>query len=363
MKGLLRIATAALAATTVLLAGCERPPMEPVQRGYRGTGMEVVYNPRTVEALQPANVAPATPDAASADGPKAGQVYQNVKVLGHLSVAEFTRHMAAITQWVSPKEGCNYCHNAANFADDGKYTKIVARRMIQMTQTVNADWKPHVGATGVTCYTCHRGNPVPANIWFTAEGQDKKSDFIGNLDGQNAPAKSVALASLPNDPFTTYLKKDTSIRVNGPTALPTGEGVSVKQAEHTFGLMMHFSKSLGVNCTYCHNTRAMGQWDGMPPTLGTAWHGIRMVRSLNNDYMEGLTDTFPAERKGPTGDVAKANCGTCHQGVYKPLNGAQMAKGFPELLAHAPPAAPAAPMDAASAPVADAAAAAPAPAK
>jgi photosynthetic reaction center cytochrome c subunit len=32
------------------------------------------------------------------------------------------------------------------------------------------------------------------------------------------------------------------------------------------------------------------------------------------------------------GDVPKLNCATCHQGAYKPLNGAPMAKDFPELL-------------------------------
>ena len=32
------------------------------------------------------------------------------------------------------------------------------------------------------------------------------------------------------------------------------------------------------------------------------------------------------------GDVAKVNCATCHQGAWKPLYGAQMAKGHPELL-------------------------------
>jgi photosynthetic reaction center cytochrome c subunit len=151
------------------------------------------------------------------------------------------------------------------------------------------------------------------------------------------------MSSLPNDVFTPYLLGDKPIRVNGETALPTGNRASTKQAEHTFGLMMHFSKSLGVNCTYCHNTRAMGQWDGMPSQLGTAWYGIRMVRTLNNDYMQDLTSVFPANRLGPTGDVAKANCSTCHQGAYKPLYGAQMAKGYPELLMRSPaPAAPAA---------------------
>jgi photosynthetic reaction center cytochrome c subunit len=301
--------------------------------------MEVVYNPRTVDALVPLNQPPAEPGPlASNDGPKASQVYQNVQVLGDLSVANFNRHMASITAWVSPEQGCAYCHNVQNFADDSLYTKVVARRMIQMTQKVNADWKPHVAATGVTCYTCHRGNPVPEQIWFTAEGQDHKSNFIGNRNGQNTPALSVAMSSLPNDPFTPYLLNALPIRVNGTTALPTGNRSSTQQAEYTFGLMMHFSKSLGVNCTYCHNTRQIGGgWEGNPTQLTTAWYGIRMVRELNNDYLVGLTDVFPVHRKGPTGDVAKVNCSTCHQGAYKPLYGAEMAKDFPELQSYAKP--------------------------
>ena len=56
-----------------------------------------------------------------------------------------------------------------------------------------------------------------------------------------------------------------------------------------------------------------------------------MARDLNVDYLEPLTDVFPAHRKGELGDVAKLNCATCHQGAYKPLNGAAMAKDFPEL--------------------------------
>jgi photosynthetic reaction center cytochrome c subunit len=31
------------------------------------------------------------------------------------------------------------------------------------------------------------------------------------------------------------------------------------------------------------------------------------------------------------GDVAKVNCATCHQGVFKPLYGESMAKDYPEL--------------------------------
>ena len=332
MNSASRITLGALIAVTALLAGCERPPVDVVQRGYRGTAMEVVYNPRTVEQIAAKNVVPAEIPAASPDGPKAKDIYQNVQLLGDLSVAEFTRHMAAITQWVAPEQGCVYCHNPANFAEDSKYTKVVARRMLQMTQTVNSKWQAHVAQTGVTCYTCHRGKPVPEQVWFTAPPQDRRADFIGDLAEQNQPAKSVGYASLPYDPYTYFFLKDYPIRVNGTEALPNGNRASIKQAEYTFGLMMHLSQALGVNCTYCHNTRSIHEWDKAQPQRVTAWHGIRMVRELNNEYLLPLTKTFPASRLGELGDVAKVNCGTCHQGAYKPLYGASMVKAHPELL-------------------------------
>ena len=47
MKASLR-SLVVLLGLTALLTGCERPPMDTVQRGYRGTGMEQVANPRLV---------------------------------------------------------------------------------------------------------------------------------------------------------------------------------------------------------------------------------------------------------------------------------------------------------------------------
>jgi photosynthetic reaction center cytochrome c subunit len=337
MNPIFKILTAAAAG--LLLTACERPPVDSVQHGYRGTGMVQVYNPRTVAEQIPGNQAPEALPAAPTEGPLAKDIYQNVQVLGDLNVAQFTRHMAAITSWVSPDQGCAYCHNLQNLAEDSKYTKVVARKMLQMTQTINAQWKPHVAATGVTCYTCHRGNPVPKQVWFKPVPQDNGSNFIGDLAGQNQPAPTVALASLPYDPFTPYLLNDLPIRVNGTTALPTGNRKSTKQAEFTYALMTHMSKSLGVNCTYCHNTNSFSDWTQAPTQRVTAWHGIRMARDINNNHIVPLTDVFPPNRKGPLGDVAKVNCATCHQGAYKPLYGAQMAKDYPELL---PPPAPAA---------------------
>ena len=340
-----------LASTAALLmAGCERPPIAVSQTGFRGTAMEQVYNPRTLATQASLNKAPAVADAiVDVPGtPRASAIYQNVQVLGDLSVGEFARTMSAITEWVAPKQGCNYCHIAGNFADDSVYTKVVARKMLQMTQKINSDWKTHVAETGVTCYTCHRGNNIPKEVWFAPPAQKSAGGALGNDAGQNRAAKSVGLSSLPYDPFTPYFLDNKPIRVNGKEALAmTGAAAnrsSTKQTEFTYATMMHWSTALGVNCTYCHNTQAFAEWGAnATPQRATAWYGIRMARELNNEYMVPITNVFPASRLGPTGDVAKANCATCHQGAYKPLYGAAMAKHYPALYAPVKPVDPAAP--------------------
>lgn len=316
----------------VLLAGCERPSPDSIQRGYRGTGMLQVYNPRIVETINAKNLLPDVIPAADASGPRASQAFQNVKVLGDLSVPEFTRLMTAITAWVSPTEGCAYCHDLQNFADDKPYTKVVSRRMLEMTRHINTDWKTHVVSTGVTCFTCHRGQPVPSNIWFKEAPQANGSNFIGDKAGQNTPSMKVALMATPTDPFTPFLLESKNVRVYSTTALPDGTNrSSLKQTEFTYSLMTHISSALNVNCTYCHNTRSFGAWDGNPPQRATAWYGIRLARDLNVAYLEPLRSAFPPNRLGPTGDSPKVNCATCHQGVYKPLNGAPLIKDYPEL--------------------------------
>ncbi len=344
VKNVMRVSIAP-ALVVVALAGlsaCERPPVEAVQQGYRGTAMDVVINPRDDAAIAKENVVPAALPAAPAAGPLASAVYQNIEVLKDLNVAQFTRVMLAMTQWVAPPEqSCNYCH-VGNMASDDRYTKRVARRMLQMTRYINTNWKEHVGKTGVTCYTCHRGHVVPQNVWF--EQPDKSSGLTAENSGEGHPTKAINLASLPDDPFTEYLLKSNEIRVISTSALPSGDRASTLSAEGTYSLMISMSQGLGVNCTYCHNTRSIASWDASTPERTTAYYGIRMVRALNNDYLVPLTGTFPKHRLGVLGDVAKINCATCHQGVFKPLYGVSMAKDYPELtggvIASAPAAAP-----------------------
>jgi photosynthetic reaction center cytochrome c subunit len=329
------IAVALLLGWLTLVVGCDMPPMDSTQLGYRGTAMAEIDNPEDIALVEAANQAPAPlPIVPPAPGPKAKDIYQNVQVLGELSVGEFVGLMTAITQWVAPDEGCTYCHGE-NLADDGKYTKVVSRRMLEMTRHINAQWTDHVGDTGVTCYTCHRGKHVPEYIWFQGNDIPDTRGLAASRQGQNLAAPSVASASLPYDPFTPLIQAaEGEVKVAADTALPMGQTASMAATEQTYALMMHMSESLGVNCTHCHNSRAFGVWDQSTTARVTAWHGIRMARELNNDYLIPLQSTYPVERLGKLGDAPKANCSTCHQGVAKPLYGAAMAKDYPALTAY-----------------------------
>lgn len=318
-----------------ILVACERPPIESTQTGYRGTAMADIQNPRDPQL---ATSFPPDLPPVPAVGPTAGEIYQNVQVLGDLTVPEFTRFMQAITQWVSPAEGCNYCHVVEDLASDDVYTKIVSRRMIEMTQTINNDWSNHVAETGVNCYTCHRGNVVPEYIWFESpQTQSAMAAYAGNRAGQNIAAKEVGLTSLPVDPLQEFLVSDEtpSIRVVPEGVFPTDSGgASIQMTESTYALMMHISESLDANCTYCHNTASFQTWEGSTPQRTVAFHGIEMVQSLNNDYLEPLQSEYPPERLGPLGDAPKSNCATCHQGQKKPLGGTPAIESYPTLSAN-----------------------------
>ncbi len=62
---------------------------------------------------------------------------------------------------------CTHCHERDRSLDT-KPTKLVARKMLQMTMTINNEFlkdvgeSPAPGERKVTCYTCHRGALKPA---------------------------------------------------------------------------------------------------------------------------------------------------------------------------------------------------------
>ena len=318
-----RWAAVLLGAAVLMVAGCDRTVSD--QRGPRGSSQIQLRKPAAVAALGEINRIPPPEEPADPEAPPASEVFVNVKVLNDLSAAEFSRVMQAFSTWVAPEQGCDYCHNPDKLESDEKDPKVVARRMIQMTRHINSDWKAHVAETGVTCWTCHRGQAVPSGDWFSAGGPAAAlpGALARHAGGKNAPAPNAAGSALPNDPLSLYLTTGaTEIRVQSTTALRTRHTPpSVMSAEWTYALMLYMSGSLGVNCTYCHNTRAMARWEESTPQRVTAWYGIRMVRDLNTDYLTPLTPVFPPHRLGPNGDGPKVGCATCHKGTFKPLNG------------------------------------------
>ena len=320
----------------------ERPPVDTVQSGFRGTSMGQIYNPRIAQTVAARNQMPPALEPAEEDptSPRASEVYENVQVLGHLSVEQFGRIMLAMSQWIypneeNPAESCNGCHVPGNFAAEGVYQKTVSRRMLQMVQTINSTYANHVNVgpdpVGVTCYTCHRGNAVPAAVWSSAPPNSRLHRLLATAPEQNRPVAATGYSTLPTDPFTPYLLGDHPIGVQSTAARATNNTSSIQETEWTYSLMMHMSTSLGVNCTFCHNSRNWSGWADSTPQRVTAWYGIRMVRAINNEYIEPLRPVFPPHRLGPLGDTLKVNCATCHQGVYQPMYGAPMLRDYPEL--------------------------------
>jgi photosynthetic reaction center cytochrome c subunit len=307
----LRRSIVAVATPLVLvsLAACGDAKTDSVQVGYRGTAMEQNYDHGDLKAKFAAVKIPAPlpPAGASPPGPLP---WKNVQVLNDISVGEFNRTMVAMSTWVAGTGNCAYCHNIANLASDtlpnGKplYAKLVARRMLQMTRQINGQYSQHVKNTGVTCYTCHMGKPLPNGLWYYSSQTDYLRHYL-DRDGARVVSREVAPSNMNRS--------------------------SVKQTEWTYALMMSQSRSLGVNCTYCHNSRQFASWKEAPPARVTAYHGILMLRDVNQNYLAPLQPVYPAVRLGQQGDAPKAQCVTCHNGAYKPLYGAQMVKHYPAL--------------------------------
>ena len=304
-----RLSAAAIPMAMLSLGACGDAQTDSVQVGYRGTAMEQNYDHGDLKAKF-AQVKIPTPLPPAGESPPGPLPWQNVQVLNDISVGEFNRTMVAMSTWVAGTGNCAYCHNIANLASDtlpnGKplYTKLVARRMLQMTRQINGQYSQHVKNTGVTCYTCHMGKPLPNGLWFYSSQTDYLRHYL-DRDGARVVTQQVT-----------------------PTNMNRS---SVKQTEWTYALMMSQSRSLGVNCTYCHNSRQFASWKEAPPARVTAYHGILMLRDVNQNYLSPLQPVYPAVRLGAQGDAPKAQCVTCHNGAYKPLYGAQMVKFYPAL--------------------------------
>src|SRR5690242_21291234 len=88
--------------------------------------------------------------------------FKNIQVLKGIPVDEFMGTMGLFSAALSVC--CGDCHTGAGTSNPkweaDPPRKLMARRMIQMVNTINKD--SFGGRQVVTCWTCHRGNPGPA---------------------------------------------------------------------------------------------------------------------------------------------------------------------------------------------------------
>ena len=115
--------------------------------------------------------AAATPAIAAVKEPR-NEKFKNLQVLPkNISEDSLDKIMDGFT--IALGTDCNYCHtldkkaNAIIYESDNKPEKEIARNMMRMTMEVNKkyfEFNETVTAAevqAVTCYTCHRGEPIP----------------------------------------------------------------------------------------------------------------------------------------------------------------------------------------------------------
>ena len=54
---------------------------------------------------------------------------------------------------------CTFCHMPPDMASDDNPKKLIARKMMEMVNQINANFPD--GKAHVSCYTCHRGATMP----------------------------------------------------------------------------------------------------------------------------------------------------------------------------------------------------------
>ncbi len=325
------VGTAVFAGIALVLLG-QPFKTESLQTGPRGTAMMVTKFASEANGLglgvpgfQATTSAPVIP---TGDEELAGDARENVPPgLEGLTVDNYDRLLTAMQAWTGIPN---------LFEDPDSYQTTVGYIMIGMTRNLNENWDGHVnanGEVGVTCYTCHQGQPVPSNVWFDAMPLKATEGWSAV---QNRVTPLTSYTSLPTDALRAYLVDYETIAVHDlesrAEGVPGQDGYpAIQNAERTYSLMNYFANSLNVNCTFCHNSRAFYDGAQVTPQWGTASLGIAMVQELNNDYLISLDGLLPPERLGPTGDIPKAACATCHKGYQKPLQGTNVIGDWPEL--------------------------------
>lgn len=232
---------------------------------------------------------------------------------------------------------CVYCHVAGDFASDANPKKAIARTMLRMLKQVAT----HFPDTGndfehsrylafpegkqyVTCYSCHRGMPIPVNTLPDWHGPDRAPEpgappagggrrGAGGQRGGGAAARGAdagAPASLPATRGTENFKNM----------------VFLPRDVNTQFVMPAFRASIGVECNFCHVFGAQlerghaneRELDGNPKKL-IARGMIGMLKEINAAlFPDADVDIVLTAASEPPSGTHYVTCYTCHRGNHLP---------------------------------------------
>lgn len=294
------------------------------------------------------NAAPDRPAAALPEVPDdprpAREVFQNVQVLSDIDAGAFMRLQHALTAWVAPEQGCSFCHAGTNYAAEDNPRKQAARAMLRMVRQVNSEPSGHVGQLGVTCYTCHQGQPVPPDAWRPGPAQRQVAQ-VARQDQWNETASNVH-DFFPDAGYAQYLLQDTPGLAQAREVRAPAQVASAIEVARLYEVMMQMSDGIGVGCVHCHNSRAFTDWQQSSPARWAGFSGIQLTRTLNRDVLLPLAAELAQLRPHPgvplspnmpdvdarwRGGNALVTCATCHHGQPMPLRGADLLADHPAL--------------------------------
>ncbi len=155
---------------------------------------------------------------ATAQAPASGQnpqmsqdVFKNIQVLKGIPVNEFMNTMGFFSAAVGLN--CTGCHVAESLENLDKFAedvprKRIARQMILMVQSMNKT--SFGGRRALTCYTCHRGSPVPEVIPSLTEQYEVPPED---------PDRVEIIPDAPSEPAASHILDNYIQALGGEQAL------------------------------------------------------------------------------------------------------------------------------------------------
>jgi hypothetical protein len=223
-------------------------------------------------AAAPATASPAaTPQKPQLKPVLAEDVYKNIEVFKGKPATRLLPAMLALRELLGVE--CSYCHTPLDWENEDKKTKQKARQHFDMIGYLNHDH--FADKNKVSCWTCHRGESVPAR-------------YVADDEMVKRMAQMIAIPAGEGDKPAEQVFKN----------IQTLKGVPASRFPF---IMTFFSQSLGVRCGHCH---VPNQWEkDDKPQKETARKMLAMVTATIHKYY------------GNTGPIG---CFTCHHGSPQP---------------------------------------------